>query len=93
MHIAALGGIWLMAVFGFAGLSLLDDGLAFEPKLPENWRSLTFPVQWRRRHLRIRIGQTARVIEATLEQGEPMTIHVTGVPHRLSRNQAVRTGF
>ena len=93
LHIAALGGIWLMTVFGFAGLSLLDDGLAFEPKLPENWRSLTFPVQWRRRHLRIRIGQTARVIEATLEQGEPMTIHVTGVPHRLSRNQAVRTGF
>ena len=30
VHIAAQGGIWLTAVCGFAGVSLLDDGLAVE---------------------------------------------------------------
>ena len=28
VHIAALGGVWLTAVFGFAGLSLRSDGVA-----------------------------------------------------------------
>jgi len=30
MRIAALGGLWQMAVFGFAGLSLLSDGVSRE---------------------------------------------------------------
>jgi trehalose/maltose hydrolase-like predicted phosphorylase len=34
IHIAALGGVWLTAVFGFAGLSLLDVGVAIAPQLP-----------------------------------------------------------
>jgi trehalose/maltose hydrolase-like predicted phosphorylase len=29
VHIAALGGVWLTAVFGFAGLSMHGDGIAF----------------------------------------------------------------
>ena len=42
VHIAALGGIWLTAVLGFAGLSLRSDGLALDPQLPPDWRSLGF---------------------------------------------------
>ena len=55
VHIAALGGIWLTAVFGFAGLSLRRDGIALDPQLPPNWRSLGFGVQWRGRRLKIKI--------------------------------------
>ena len=33
VHIATLGGLWQVAVFGFAGLSLLDDAIAFDPQL------------------------------------------------------------
>ena len=42
VHIAALGGIWMTAVLGFAGLSLRSDGIAIDPQLPANWRSLGF---------------------------------------------------
>ena len=42
VHIAALGGIWMTAVFGFAGLSLRSDGMAIDPQLPAGWRSLGF---------------------------------------------------
>ena len=41
VHIAALGGIWMLAVFGFAGLSLRNDGLTNDPRLPKGWRTLT----------------------------------------------------
>ena len=67
VHIAALGGIWLTAVFGFAGLSLQSDGVAIDPQLPASWRSLGFGLQWRGRRLKIRIDQAKQCLEATLE--------------------------
>jgi trehalose/maltose hydrolase-like predicted phosphorylase len=90
VHIAALGGLWQMAVFGFAGLSLRGDGLAFEPRLPAAWDSLGFSVQWRGRHLKLQIVQTARVFEATLVDGEPMTLFVRGEKHELRAEQMLR---
>ena len=59
IHIAALGGVWLMAVFGFAGLSLRNDGVAIDPQLPAGWSSLGFGLQWRCRRLKMRIDQAS----------------------------------
>ena len=84
VHIAALGGVWLTAVFGFAGLSLRDDGVAIDPQLPAGWTSLGFGFQWRGRRLRIKIDQPKQYMEATLEEGEPMTLVVSGTSHQLT---------
>jgi trehalose/maltose hydrolase-like predicted phosphorylase len=83
IHIAAQGGVWLMAVFGFAGLSLTPDGPALDPRLPPSWSSLGFRFQWRGRSLKIRIGQAVRGIDATLEAGEPLTLFIRGQPFEL----------
>ena len=90
LHIAALGGIWQLAVFGFAGLSLHGDGIALDPKLPSSWRSLGFGVQWRGRQLRLRIDQTRQILEATLEAGEPMILVVDGMRHELRGDQVTK---
>jgi trehalose/maltose hydrolase-like predicted phosphorylase len=90
VHIAAHGGIWLTAVFGFAGLSLRSDGIALDPQLPPNWRSLGFGLQWRGRRLRIKIVQGAQSVDATLEAGEPMKLVVCGEPHELRRDRTLR---
>jgi trehalose/maltose hydrolase-like predicted phosphorylase len=90
VHIAALGGIWQMAVFGFAGLSLHGDGLALDPKLPPDWRSLGFGIQWRGRPLKIKIVPGEQLVEATLEAGEPMRLVVGGEPHELRRDRTLR---
>ena len=84
VHIAALGGIWMLAVFGFAGLSLRNDGLTIDPRLPADWRTLTFRVQWRRRSLRISIDPGKQTIEAAVEAGEPMVLFVGGEPNQIS---------
>ena len=34
-------------MFGFAGLSLGDDGPRLDPKLPAAWRELSFRIRWR----------------------------------------------
>ena len=47
IHIAALGGLWQAAVFGFAGLRLSENGPQLDPRLPPAWRELSFRIRWR----------------------------------------------
>jgi trehalose/maltose hydrolase-like predicted phosphorylase len=93
VHIAALGGIWLTAVFGFAGLSLTPDGPAIDPRLPSDWTSLGFRFQWRGRSLKIRIDQAKQCIDAVLETGEPMTLLISRQPHRLIGGQTLQVSY
>ena len=87
LHVAALGGTWLTAVFGFAGLSLQGDGIGFDPKLPASWRTLEFGIQWRGRRLRVRIDRAEQLLQATLEAGESMALFVNGSRHEVRRDQ------
>ena len=93
VHIAALGGNWMLVVLGFAGLSLRSDGISLEPKLPAAWRSLAFPVQWRGRSLKNKIDQDKQCLEATLEDGEPMTLTISGKPNELRQGQTLQVSF
>jgi trehalose/maltose hydrolase-like predicted phosphorylase len=88
IHIAAQGGIWMLSVLGFAGLSLRSDGIAIDPHLPTGWNSVAFSVQWRGRRIKIRIDQTERRLNATLEAGEPMILFVGGKPNHLAASAA-----
>jgi trehalose/maltose hydrolase-like predicted phosphorylase len=90
VHIAALGGLWMTAVFGFAGLSMHGDGIAIDPQLPAEWDSLGFSLQWRGHRLNLRIDQAKQLPEATLEAGGPMTLVVSGEPHELRHGQTLR---
>ena len=71
------------AVFGFAGLSLLDNAIALDPQLPAMWNSIGFRVQWRGRKLRARIEREKNQVSATLEDGEPLKLIVAGEEHEL----------
>ena len=76
VHIAALGGLWQAAIFGFAGLSLHEDGYDFAPHLPAAWRALEFRLCWRGSRVHVRLDANARLLTATLEHGAPLTIRV-----------------
>jgi len=89
IHIAAQGGLWMMSVLGFAGLSLRDDGVALAPRLPVSWSSLGFSIQWRGRRLTVRIHQADHRLEAVLRTGEPMVLTLYGRAHALSLDQAL----
>jgi len=84
VHIAALGGLWQIAVFGFVGLSLRDDGVAIDPQLPAGWQGVRFSVQWRGRRLRIEIDQATHSLRATLIAGAPMALFIGDQRHELS---------
>jgi trehalose/maltose hydrolase-like predicted phosphorylase len=41
-HPAASGGAWMVAVFGFAGLHIVNGEVTVSPKLPKKWERLSF---------------------------------------------------
>ncbi|MCK4258228.1 MAG: glycoside hydrolase family 65 protein [Halanaerobiales bacterium] len=46
LHAAAQGGIWQAVVHGFGGLRIVDGMLTINPKLPEQWNSLSFKINY-----------------------------------------------
>jgi trehalose/maltose hydrolase-like predicted phosphorylase len=88
IHIAALGGVWMLSVLGLAGLSLRSDGISIDPHLPTGWDSVAFSFQWLSRRVKISIDRAERRLIATLEAGEPMTLFVGGKPNHLALTAA-----
>jgi trehalose/maltose hydrolase-like predicted phosphorylase len=86
VHIAALGGNWMLVVLGIAGISLRDDGIALNPQMPEIWRSLSFGICWRGRSLKIRIDQDKQSVRIALDSGALMKVIVKGQPYDLGPN-------
>ncbi len=93
VHIAALGGLWMMAVFGFAGLTMHETGLGLDPRLPDGWTTLAFPVQWRGRAVSLIVDAAQRTIQATLTEGEPMTITLRGERHPMTQQTPLSVRF
>jgi trehalose/maltose hydrolase-like predicted phosphorylase len=82
VRIAGLGALWQTVILGFAGLDLMGDTLAINPRLPPQWRSLSFRVRWRGRSVAIRI--TGENVEAMLTEGEVMEMRIAGATRKLT---------
>ncbi len=93
IHIATQGGIWLAAVMGFAGVSLREDGLSFDPKMPPHWHDAEFRLQWRGRRLHVAIEVAARRITLTLEAGATMCVYVGAAVRDLTTDTPVTESF
>jgi kojibiose phosphorylase len=83
VHLAALGSLWQAMVCGFAGLELLDDRLAFQPRLLPEWGAMRFAIEWRGRTLRVSFGADPPVTEIALEAGRGLLVAIGGGPPRL----------
>jgi len=69
-------------VLGFAGLGVKVDMLSIDPRLPPQWRSLSFRVCWRGRSVAIRISGTTA--EATLVAGDAMEMRIRAATQKLT---------
>ncbi|EIM06325.1 Sugar hydrolase/phosphorylase [Planococcus antarcticus DSM 14505] len=63
IHAASIGGIWKTAVFGFAGIRLVDGKLKVNPALPNHWNRLNFTIQWQGQPVRFSITQSKLSVE------------------------------
>ncbi len=76
IHAANMAGTWQMVVNGFAGLRCQDGVLRFKPRLPKQWKSYSFKIQYRGALLGICIKREGAVF--TLLQGESIRFLVNG---------------
>lgn len=80
VHIAALGGLWQAAVFGIAGMRLGENGLLFDPHLPQTWHEFSFRVRWRDRQVTVAMHREPRRVEVTLQGEESLLVGVLDGP-------------
>jgi trehalose/maltose hydrolase-like predicted phosphorylase len=91
IRIAGLGGVWQAAVLGFAGLDLGGEAINLNPRLPPQWRSMSFTVRWRCRRVQVRIaGATVRV---AISDGAPIDFRIAGGTHRLQADTALEVSL
>jgi alpha,alpha-trehalose phosphorylase len=76
VHIASTGGVWSSLVCGFAGLR--DQGAVpyFDPRLPEEWDSLSFHLKLQGRLLLVELDPAA--ITLSVLDGEQLDVDVRG---------------
>ena len=90
VHMAALGGLWMLVVLGFLGLSLREDGIDLKPELPQRWTRMRTPLQWRGRRLVIAVDRVGRILSISLEAGESMAVFAYGAGYRLAPGRPLR---
>lgn len=76
IHTANMGGNYMAIVYGFGGFRLKESGAWFAPKLPKQWKAYKFKLVYLGRHIQVEVNKDGAVF--TLEQGEPVEIHVYG---------------
>lgn len=76
IHAANMAGTWQAIVNGFAGLRCQDSVLRFKPKLPKQWRSYAFKIQYLGNVLSVRIREGEAAF--TLQKGSTIRFLVNG---------------
>ena len=83
VHIAGLGALWQAIILGFAGLDLKGDMLGVDPRLPPQWRSLSFRMCWKGRSVAIGIS-SGNTVQAMLVDGEGMEMRIGATTVKLA---------
>ena len=57
LHITSMAGTWMSIVEGFGGMRVLNNTLSFSPKIPKEWNSYSFKVNFRNQVITINVTQ------------------------------------
>ncbi|MGF6821908.1 alpha,alpha-trehalose phosphorylase [Microbacterium sp. ZKA21] len=87
VHVASAGGVWTALVSGFGGMRDHGGELSFDPRLPVDWPSLSYPLQWRGTALEVAL--TRDELRVRVRVGDPVTFTVRGASFTASEGQDV----
>ncbi|MFW5821426.1 MAG: family 65 glycosyl hydrolase domain-containing protein [Bacteroidota bacterium] len=76
LHITSMGGTWMSVVYGFGGLRVREDMLNFNPFVPDNWKTISFRIMFRKNVLRIKISKDS--FEVHNEEGPDVDFILNG---------------
>ncbi len=91
IRIAGLGGLWQAVVLGFAGLDLGGEVINLTPRLPPQWRSMSFAVRWHGRRVEVRIA--GAMVRVAISDGAPVDFRIAGEAYRLQAGTALEVSL
>lgn len=72
VHVASIGGTWMAAIYGLAGMRDYKGALSFDPRLPVQWEGMSFPLTVRGSELEVDLVQGQATYR--LRKGGDLTI-------------------
>ena len=76
LHITSMAGTWMSIVEGFGGMRIKNGQLNFFPKIPKQWKSYSFKINFRGKILKVSVEHKKFSFEVSGD--EPLTIIVNG---------------
>lgn len=87
VHIASAAGVWSALVCGFGGFRDASGIFRIDPRLPEQWRCLTFRLTLQDSRIKVTVERNnARLM---LEAGPPVDLTVAGTPVRVTASETL----
>jgi len=74
LHITSMAGTWMSIVEGFGGMRVINDKLSFTPRIPKEWKSYSFKINFRKRIVQVTVSNDKTSF--ILEGNEDMSIRV-----------------
>ncbi len=87
LHITSMAGTWLSIVEGFAGMRIKNNQLTLEPKIPKEWDSYSFKINFRNRILKVSVSKEHTNIE--MEGNNEIEIIVNNKKTLIKQNNLV----
>jgi len=87
LHITSMAGTWMSIVEGFGGMRVLNNTLYFSPKIPKEWNSYSFKVNFRNQVITVNVTQNGTHFE--IDGANEITILVNGELVTISPNNLV----
>lgn len=92
IHAANAGGVWQTVVFGFAGVSMEEDGVMdIRPHMPKEWEELSFKLHHRGSWLQITVFADNSVTVRVLAGG-PAAVRIHGQRLKVMEGASVSGG-
>lgn len=87
LHITSMAGTWMSIVEGFGGMRVRNDTLSFQPKIPKQWDTYSFKVNFRGHTLMVHVSQHGS--EFTLMESGQLNILVNGKPMTITKDKKI----
>ncbi|MFV0426186.1 MAG: glycoside hydrolase family 65 protein [Beutenbergiaceae bacterium] len=91
VHVASTGGVWNALVYGFGGMRDHNGTLTFAPRLPLEWPSLEFRLQFHGTRLQVLLER--HQITFTVVSGPTIAVAVNGERYLVSSEEPVSAGL
>ena len=76
LHTTSMAGTWMSIVEGFGGMRVLNNTLSFSPKIPKQWKSYSFKVNFRNQVVTVNVNHNEAHFK--LEGAPKITILING---------------